>query len=341
MESLLWERVGELTDRAPRLSDLRHHKLHLLAASRRRARGEEIPADLVHDERFAAALALSAATLMRHVRAATDAEIVVMKGPEVAAHWPQARLRPWKDLDLLVADAHAVQRDLLAAGFVEIGDPSLYEDIHHLRPLAHPSLPVTIEVHMRPKWPDSGRAPTFEELHERGVESTFSLPGVVAPCPAHHAVMLAVHAWEHDPLSRIGSLVDVAALALVADPDETAAVARDWDVTRVWAATMRAIDDLLFDTAEPARAPIWRRHLHDVRERTVFEVHVEKLVGPVAGAPLTAVPGAATRAIARTLKPDRQERWSQKLWRSRRALSNASLRRSDHLDEIASRRRSS
>ena len=32
MESVLWERVGELADRAPRISDLRHHKLHLLAA---------------------------------------------------------------------------------------------------------------------------------------------------------------------------------------------------------------------------------------------------------------------------------------------------------------------
>ena len=43
MDALLWERVGELADRAPRLSDLRHHKLHLVAASRMRARGEAVP----------------------------------------------------------------------------------------------------------------------------------------------------------------------------------------------------------------------------------------------------------------------------------------------------------
>jgi hypothetical protein len=338
MEAALWERVGELTDRAPRLSDLRHHKLHLLAASRRRARGEEIPAELVHDERYAAALAVSASLLMRRVRAATDADIVVMKGPEVAAHWPQARLRPWKDLDLLVADAEAVQADLLAAGFVEIGDPELYVEIHHLRPLAHPSLPVTIEIHMRPKWPDSGRVPTFAELFAAGVPSTFGLSGVVAPRPAHHAVMLAVHAWEHGPLSRISSLVDVAAMARAAAGDEADAIAREWEVARLWAATRRAIDELLFDAPRPTRRRIWRRHLHDVRERTVFEVHVEKLVGPVAAAPLPAVPAAASKAIARSLRPDRRERWSQKLWRSRRAMRNASLRRSEHMEEIASRR---
>ena len=36
MESMLWERVGELADRAPQISDLRHHKLQLIAASRMR-----------------------------------------------------------------------------------------------------------------------------------------------------------------------------------------------------------------------------------------------------------------------------------------------------------------
>ena len=43
MESLLWERVGELADRAPRISDLRYHKLHLLAAARLRQRGDDVP----------------------------------------------------------------------------------------------------------------------------------------------------------------------------------------------------------------------------------------------------------------------------------------------------------
>ncbi|MDA0179871.1 nucleotidyltransferase family protein [Solirubrobacter phytolaccae] len=327
----LWNRVDELADRAPRLSDLRHHKLHLVAASRRRAAGEAIPADLQHDERLAAAILLGAGLLMRRVRAAVpDAQIIVMKGPEAAAYWPQPRMRPWKDLDLLVEDAEAVQTALLAAGFVEVGDPELYEDIHHLRPLALPELPLSIEVHMRPKWP-TATPPSFATLAAAARPSTFGLEGVLAPSPAHHAVLLAAHAWEHDPLSRLSALVDVAAVTHAAGEEAAAAVAREWGVSRLWAATWRAVEDV-FGSGAPRSAPIWRRHLLEARERTVFEGHVERLVGPVAAAPLPTVPGAAAKAIVNTLRPGPDEGWGEKLTRSRSALRNASLRRSDHLE---------
>jgi hypothetical protein len=323
---MLWERVGELADRAPRLSDLRHHKLHLLAASRMRARGEEVPAELVEEERRLAAVSISASMLLRRIRAVSDAPIIVMKGPEAAARWPQARLRPWKDLDLLVADAHGLQRELLAAGFVEIGDPALYEDIHHLRPLMAPELPLTIEIHLRPKWPEGARTPTFEELFAAAAPGVFAgIPDVLAPSAAHHAVLLAGHAWEHNPLNCVGQLADVAALTLEAGHDAADAVAREWGVERLWATTTRAIDDLLAER----RAPVWRRHLVEARERTVFEGHVERLVGPIAaGSPAT-----ATRALANTLRPAPGETWVTKVRRSGRALRNASLRRSDHLEE--------
>lgn len=330
MPELLWDRVGELADRAPRLSDLRHHKLHLIAASRRRAAGLDVPADLQADERLSAAILLGAGLLMRRVRAAVpDARIIVMKGPEAAAYWPQARMRPWKDLDLLVEDAEAVQAALLAAGFVEVGDPEIYEDIHHLRPLALPELPLSIEVHMRPKWP-TATPPSFETLAAEAIPSTFGLPGVLAPSPAHHAVLLAAHAWEHDPLSRLGALVDVAAVTDAAGEDAAAAVAREWGVSRLWTATWRAVEDVFGDAS--GRAPIWRRHLHEARERTVLEVHMERLVGPVAAAPVQSMPSAAARAVVNTLRPGPDEGWGEKLTRSRRAMRNASLRRSDHLE---------
>src|SRR5262245_14629250 len=100
-QDVLWERVGAIADRAPRISDLTHHKLHLLAASRMRARGEDVAPELRHAERYAAAVGLSAKPLLRRVRESSDAPILLMKGPEVAARWPTARLRPWKDLDIL------------------------------------------------------------------------------------------------------------------------------------------------------------------------------------------------------------------------------------------------
>jgi hypothetical protein len=103
-------------------------------------------------------------------------------------------------------------------------------------------------------------------------------------------------------------------------------------VTRLWTATSRAVEQLFLDRRRPLRAPIWRRHLEQARERTVFEGHVERVVGPLAGTSLAAAPGAATRALTRTLLPHPGEGWGDKLRRSRRALRNASVRRSDHID---------
>jgi hypothetical protein len=328
-ESPLWSRVGEIAERAPSTSDLRHHRLHLFAASWLRERGRPVSAELRHAERHAAAVALGTEPLMRRIREATDAPMVIMKGVEAAARWPSPRLRPWKDLDLLVEDADAVQAALLAAGFVELGPALDYRDSHHLRPLGLAGAPLSVEVHARPKWPRPA-APTFAELAEPGIPAALGVPDVFAPSAAHHAVLLAGHAWEHDPLGCVGSLVDVAAAMLDADPDALGEIARRWDIPRIWATTARATDDLLLSGRPRARAPLWRRHLLEARERTVFEGHVERLVAPVAAAPLTAAPLAASRAILQTLRPWPGEGWSSKLRRARQSLRDASARESDH-----------
>jgi Uncharacterised nucleotidyltransferase len=336
MESLLWDRVGELADQAPRISDLRYHKLELVAASRMRARGDSVPDELRQCERFAAVIGLSAAPLMRRVQAATDASMIVMKGPEAAARWPSPRLRPWKDLDLLVEDAEGVQAALLAAGFVEVDEPEKYRELHHLCPLALPGVPMTIEVHRRPHWPNH-EAPSFHELAEAATPSTLGVPGVLAPSPAHHAVLIAGHAWAHDSLSRVAFLADVASMLLAADPEDVAAAARAWSVSRAWSTTSRAVERLLLEPGRPARPPIWLRHLHETRERTVFEGHVERVLGPVAAGPVTAAPAAAARALLRTLWPTPGESWGEKLHRSRRAMHHASVRKSEHDDELSGR----
>jgi hypothetical protein len=336
LDSILWERVGELADQAPQISDLRYHKLELVAASRMRARGESVPVELRECERYAAVIELSAVPLMRRVRAATDAPMLVMKGPEAAAHWPLPRLRPWKDLDLLVEDADAVQSALLAAGFVEVDEPAKYGELHHLCPLVLPGVPMVIEVHRRPHWPNR-QAPTFRELAEAATPSTLGVPGLLAPSPAHHAVLMAGHAWAHDSLSRVAFLADVGSMLLVAEPEDVAATARAWRVSRAWTAASRALERLLLEQKRGARSPIWLRHLHETRERTVFEGHVERVLGPVAAGPVAAAPVAATRALLRTLRPTAGESWSEKLHRSRRALNHASVRVSEYDEDLPGR----
>jgi hypothetical protein len=328
MDELLWERVGQLTDRALRLSDLRHHRLQLLAASRMRARGENVPPELVREERMAAAVGLAARVLMQHARRATDARIIVMKGPEAAALWPNPRLRAWKDLDLLVEDAAAVQDALLEAGFVEVGDPAIYEHIHHLRPLTLPGLPVCVEVHLRPKWPTPD-APSFSELVAAAVPSSFGLSDVFAPKHAHHAVLLAAHAWEHDPLSRLASLADISAMAGEAGFDAAAQTAERWGVERIWRITARTIEDVL-RRPSASREPMWRRHLSEARERTVLEGHLARLAVSTVSVPVTRAPAAALRSVANTLRLEAGETWTIKAKRTVRALGNASTRKSEH-----------
>jgi hypothetical protein len=329
MEALLWERVGQLADRGACVAALRHHKLHLIAASRMRQRGDPVPAELHNAERHAAAIAISIGTVIRMLRAASDAPFMVMKGPEIAARWPNPRLRPWTDLDVLVADPPAFQAALLRAGFVEIGIPEDYDDSHHLRPLGHPRLPISIEVHRRPKWPTK-RPPQIAELFEAAVPNAFGVEGVLAPSAAHHAALLAGHAWEHDPLGSIGALADIAVMMLEAGPGDVEAVARAWGVGRLWTATTRAADQLLLADESTPHPPIWRRHLHQTRERTVFEGHVERLVGPVAAAPVVGAPAAAARAVLKTLSPWPGEGWGDKLHRSRQSIRHATLSESEH-----------
>jgi hypothetical protein len=289
-------------------------------------------------ERHAALIELSAQPLMRRVRDATDAPVIVMKGPEAAARWPSRRLRPWKDLDLLVEDADAVQASLLAAGFVEIVEPEPYREMchHHLCPLALPGVPLAIEIHKRPHWPNQS-APTFAALAEAAGPSTLDVAGVLAPSPAHHTILMTGHAWAHDSLSRVAYLADVAAMLLEAGEDDAGATARAWGVSRAWAATSRAVERLLLEPKERARPPIWLRHLHESRERTVFEGHVERVLGPVAAGPVSAAPVAATRALLRTLRPTRGETWGAKLDRSRRAVHHASVRKSEHDEDLSGR----
>jgi Uncharacterised nucleotidyltransferase len=333
MDPVAWARVGALADRAPGLSALRHHKLQLLAAGRMRARGEAVPSGLVEDERRAALLALTAPAVLRRVRAACDGPLVLFKGLEVASRWPQPQWRPSGDIDLLVLDAPAVQSALLAAGFVEAAgpDPDTYDELHHCCPLVLPGLPITVEVHRQPHWCDE-HPPAVAEIVAAAQPSAVGIAGVLAPRPDHHAVLLAAHAWAHEPLDRIGQLADVAALLAACDRAAAGRVADAWGVGRVWRATVEAVDQILMEN--PRRVPIWKRHLLDARERTVLEDHATRLVAPIAAAPRSRAPLAFLGATRDILRPAMDEAWPAKVGRSVQAVRHAAWTRQQHLEAL-------
>ena len=198
-----------------------------------------------------------------------------------------------------------------------------------MRPLVLPGLPLVVEVHSEPKWLD-GISPPTAELLRTAVASATGIPGLLTVEPARHAVALAVHAWAHAPLSRLGRLIDVAAVSQGVDRSETAAIARAWDVERLWRVTQASIDSLLGQSPRPFAGRVWARHLWSVRERTVLERHLERWLGPFSMLP----PGRAAKVtgqhLAHQFSLEEGETRVQMIRRSIRAVTDAFKRQSDH-----------
>ena len=331
----LWRGVDRLIDRAPSVADLRAHKLHMLALARFRVTGRPVSDELHESVREASVACFAAPLLLERIRSLIDGPLVVLKGPEVAARYPAPWQRPFADLDLLVRDPVAAQRALLAAGFTLVGDERIYRDIHHLRPLHYPSFPLFIEIHARPKWTAAGPGPPADELFEAAVPAALGIGGLLAPHPAHHALLLAAHSWAHEPLGRLLNLVDVAALRAEADGSELDSLARRWGVERLWRLTDAAADAVLLGDGKPWPLRVWARNLNAVRHRTVLETHLQRWLAGFSVLPFRKACGASFRAIGRDLRPAPGETWRIKLVRTRRAVANAFVRRADHDDELA------
>lgn len=342
VDLLLWAGVDRVIDRAPELSDLTSHRVESLAARRFRALGQPVPAEFRAQERGAAISSLVAPRLLARVREACDGPILVIKGPEVAARYPDPALRPFKDLDLLVPRPEEAQEALLAVGFEPIGDPALYVDIHHLRPLALRGLPISVEIHSQPKWLEQRRPPSTAELFASAVPSTTGVEGVFAPDPVHHALLVAAHSWAHEPLRRLRDLVDVAAMIQGLDRVEVGRVARAWQVGRLWETTTATLDALFFGERVPWALRVWARNLLKVRERTVLENHLERVLSNYWALSARESTAALAPLVAEEVRPKEGETWGEKLARSSQAVRDALRRRSEHdaaLERRASRPR--
>ncbi len=332
----LWRSVDTLVDRAASLDDLREHSLELLALARWRSEGRALPEALVVEERQAVLSSLAVSPLLARVRNVVDGTILVVKGPELAALYPNGT-RGFADLDLLVEDAPAAQAALLADGFEEIGDPDLFRDIHHLRPLWLRSFPLPIELHSKPKWLDGVEPPSFEVVAAGAVPSASGVEGVLAPARARHAVLTAVHSWAHEPLRRLRELVDVAALASGLPDDELVDAARELGVERLWRSTANAIDAIF--RGGPSTLPLrtWARNVAEVRRRTVFESHVSHLLAPFAARSTGYAIAESARALRDELRPKADEPWRKKLRRTGRSLRNAGKARTAHDTQLEER----
>lgn len=333
-DTQLWEGVGRLVDRARSLADVRAHRLEALAAWRWHDQGRLVPADFAEHARSASFASLIAPLLLSHVRAAAEGEILMIKGPEAAARYPSPSMRPFGDLDLVVPDAPAVQRALVSAGFVLVGDDHLYRDIHHLQPLHLEGFPLVVEIHARPKWPEGIPHVALDELFDAAVDSVVPVDGISGLPAAQSALLLAAHAWAHVPLARIFHLVDVAAVRQDADPAEISALAARWGLGRLWRTTSDAADGLFYDRGSSWPLRSWARHLPRVRERTVLEDHLARWLACFSALPPAPALRTGLQAVVRDVRPAPDESWQDKWFRSRRAVANARSPRLQHVAQV-------
>jgi Uncharacterised nucleotidyltransferase len=326
----LWDAVDALVDRAPRVSDLSYHGLHLLGARRYRETGRLVPRDFSSAERNAAIVSLVVPIVLQEARNAYDRTIVLMKGPEVAARYRDPVLRGYRDLDLLVPDAEEAQQALLAAGFVAAGSPEPYVDIHHLQPLLWPGVPLLLEIHDRPKWPASLPLPSRAELLASAVGGCTGVAGVLALSPEHHAMVVAAHSWAHAPLGRLIHLVDLAAVTAGLDRPSLDRTAAALGIERMWRTSIGAADALVGGTATPWALRLWARHLRAAREPTVLESHLGRWLAPWWALDARSALRANGYTISRELAPRGDEPWRTKLRRTIRAFRHQGRRLSDH-----------
>jgi hypothetical protein len=331
--SEIWAGVDRLVDRSPSTEDLRAHGLHLLAGRHYRRLGLRIPDDIAHSEEVAACLALTAPVVLQRVRDAYDGQLIVLKGPEVAVHYPEA-CRPSWDLDILADDPEGAQRALLSAGFESLGtfEDDFYEGLHHLRPLCLPGLPYpSVEIHRAPNWLEWNHPPGNDELFAAAVPGSLEIEGLLALPAGHHALVLAVHSWIEFPLRRVLDLVDILALSS-AEPDQEKlrALSLRWGVDRIWNTTIAAAEALVLDHAAPWSLRTWARSLRDVRDRTVLESHIARAASPFWALPAHRALRASATALGRDFTPAPSESWGDKLRRTREAIRNPSRAAEEH-----------
>lgn len=332
----VWDGTARLIDRAGSLEALRAHGLHLLASERWRELGADVPRDLALDELLAVQRAADAAGVLRAARTAYDGEIVLLKGPEIAAYYPSPTSRPWGDLDLLVADAERAHENLRSSGFELVGshDDAHYDGLHHLKPLRLPGFLPTVEVHRRPNWVSWAEPPSTKELISAAVPAAVGVPGIGCLPPTEHAVVAAAHAWEERPFRRLLDLIDVSAMAASSSRRETLQLAERWGLSRMWKSTMAAADALLYGAGTPWSLRTWGRDVRHVRCGTVLEDHIRLWFSPFWCLPPHRALLATLVAVGHDLTPAPTETWANKLTRARAAVLHPMRATIEHAHEI-------
>jgi Uncharacterised nucleotidyltransferase len=313
VQASIWTAAERLLEGAE-LEGILRHRLGPLAAHRLRSMGAPLPPPLLAEERAAALAMKLAIPLLQRIRDTCDGRLLLFKGPEVVRRYP-AEARRFVDVDVLADDARAAHRALVASGFVEVADEEGYLEHHHEVPLKWPTIWLQVEVHESLRWPSYARGLASAEMFAAAGPSAVGIDGLETLHPVHHALALASHAWLDEPLYTLRDLLDIAALSAGVDDDELTRAASDIGVGRLWHTTRGAIDALFGDGDQTFPLRTWARHLAPVRDRTVFESHLQRWLRSFSERPFHAALGESVHVLREEIVPEEGDSWRAKLSR--------------------------
>ena len=277
--------------------------------------------------------------VLEQLAAAAGEPLLIFKGACLAARYPDPVLRPFRDIDVITANAESVHRRLRAAGFVELGSASYYDRRHHLVPLALPQLPLVVEVHRRPEWVSWSDPPSARWIIDRGSPTPLGIDRILFPNPADHALLVAAHSWATLPLRRLLDLLDISLLAAAAGRATVPELAREWDLEGVWSCMIGVADALLGRSAAPIALRTWGRNLRTARDLNVIEAHVRRLASPFWALPASRAIPAALQALGRELVPGPEDDWRTKAERVAAAVRRPLTSKSAHDRALEDERR--
>jgi hypothetical protein len=182
--------------------------------------------------------------ILQRVRAVVPGRLLIFKGPEIAARYPEPHHRPHGDLDVLAERAGEAHDALLQAGWRAGHAGSSFDCTHQFPGLVDGTTSLPVEVHRRLAWPAWVRAPHPEALLERAVPSRLGIAGLESLDPVDHTLQVAAHAWLHRPFRWLRDLLDVELLRRECDERDVERRAREWGLERLWGLTARANDHL-------------------------------------------------------------------------------------------------
>lgn len=181
--------------------------------------------------------------------------VVLMKGLEVAQLYESPLQRPFRDVDVLLAEPRQVWDACVARGYRANPRRRIDIDHHHLPALAAPSGAVGLELHQRPNTPAWAHLPA-ELILETAEPSRTGIAGIDRPRDDLHALLLALHGWKGG-FTRLRDLVDALLLAEVSEvPVEDTAAALG--LSRFWRWTRRIVDIEIFGRSGGASRAIAR-----------------------------------------------------------------------------------